>query len=222
MTAEATAQAYNAQEVMDCYNRTAKQYAEQFLHELDHKPFDRNLLIRFSAMLPAEGMIYDFGCGSGQTTHFLNSIGRQKVVGLDFSENALRLASQRFSEIEFIVDDMLASKMASSSTDGILAFYAIVHFTYQEIEQVLKEWSRLLKPGGFSLFSFHAGEESIAITDFLGVSGANATWRFLNPDRVLEIAEQVGFKIVEAVIRYPYQGSEHPSKRAYILLQKAE
>lgn len=214
-------QEYSAQEVRECYNRTAKEYAEQFLHELDHKPFDRNLLNRFSDMLPVGGLIYDFGCGSGQTTHYLSSIGRQKIVGLDFSESALHLASQRFGEIEFIVDDMLASNMASSSADGILAFYAIVHFTYHEIEQTLKEWLRVLKPNGFSLFSFHVGEESVAVTDFLGVSGANATWHFLNPDRVLDIAEQVGFKITEAVIRYPYQDYEHPSKRAYILLEKA-
>ncbi len=132
------------------------------------------------------------------------------------------MAKQNFREIEFIVDDMLASKMDSSSADGILAFYAVVHFGHSELEQALQEWLRLLKPGGFSLFSFHVGEEAIPITDFLGVSGANATWRFLNLDRVLDITERVGFKITEAIIRYPYQGSEHPSKRAYVLLQKAE
>ena len=115
---------------------------------------------------------------------------------------------------------MLNSKMASDSADGILAFYAVVHFTYVEIEQVLKEWLRLLKPNAICLFSFHIGEEIIEVVDFLGVSGAKATWRFLNTDRVLEIAERVGFKIEEAVIRYPYKGYEHESKRAYIMLMK--
>ena len=70
------------------------------------------------------------------------------------------------------------------------------------------------------LFSFHIGEEIIEAVDFLGVSGANATWRFLDTDRVLEIAERVGFKVEEAVIRYPYKGYEHESKRAYIMLRK--
>lgn len=213
-------QGYNASEVKDCYNRTAKEYAETFLSELDGKPFDRNILNRFSNMLPNGSLIYDFGCGSGQTTKYINDKGRHKILGLDFSENAIQLAKQNFSEIEFLVDDMLNSKMASDSADGILAFYAVVHFTYVEIEQVLKEWLRLLKPNAICLFSFHIGEEIIAVVDFLGVSGAKATWRFLNTDRVLEIAERVGFKIEEAVIRYPYKGYEHESKRAYIMLMK--
>jgi SAM-dependent methyltransferase len=213
-------QGYNAREVMDCYNRTAKEYAEKFLNELDGKPFDRNILNRFSDMLPDGSLIYDFGCGSGQTTKFIHDKRRHKILGLDFSENVIQLANQNFREIDFLVDDMLKSKMPSDSAGGILAFYAVVHFTYKEVEQVLKEWLRLLKPDGICLFSFHVGEEIIEAVDFLGVSGAKATWRFLDTDRVLEIAERVGFLVEETVIRYPYKGFEHESKRAYIMLRK--
>ncbi|MGA7605106.1 MAG: hypothetical protein WCA79_04220, partial [Anaerolineales bacterium] len=66
------------------------------------------------------------------------------------------------------------------------------------------------------------GEEYVEVADFLGVSGANATWHLLSVDRVLEISEQVGFKVEEAVIRYPYKGHEHESKRAYVMLKKVE
>ncbi len=215
-------QRYNAREVMDCYNRTAKEYAEKFLNELNGKPFDRNILDRFSEMLPNGSVIYDFGCGSGQTTKYIADKNRHKIMGLDFSEQAVALAKQNFRHIEFAVDDMLNSKMASNSANGIVAFYAIVHFTYGEVEQAIKEWWRLLQPNGIGLFSFHVGEEEIEVTDFLGVSGAKATWRFLDTDRVLEIAEKVGFEVEEAVIRYPYKGYEHESKRAYILLKKAQ
>jgi ubiquinone/menaquinone biosynthesis C-methylase UbiE len=214
-------QGYNAREVMDCYDQTATEYAREFLHELEHKPFDRNILDRLSDMLPSGSLIYDFGCGSGQTTKYLNDKNRHKIIGLDFSEQAIRLAKQHFGNIEFVVDDMLNSKMASSSADGIVAFYAIVHFTYLEIEQVLKEWRRLLKPDALSLFSFHVGDAEIEVADFLGVSGAKATWRFFDTERVLDIAKTVGFKVEEAIIRYPYKGYEHESKRAYILLRKA-
>lgn len=213
-------QEYNAREVKDCYNRTAQEYAEQFLQELTHKPFDRNLLNRFSDLLPADSLVYDFGCGSGQTTKYIHDQERHTIVGLDFSENAISLAQAYFSDIKFVVDDMLNSTMASGSADGVLAFYAIVHFTYGEIAQVLKEWWRLLKPDGISLFSFHVGEEAIEVVDFLGVSGAKAVWQLLDVDRVLAIAEQVGFNVEEAVIRYPYRGYEHESKRAYLLLKK--
>ena len=198
----------------------AKEYAQRFLNELDGKPFDRNILERFSRMLTEGGLVYDFGCGSGHTTKYLSDTGKQKVIGLDFSEKSIALAAQNFPGIEFRVDDMLASKMGSQSADGILAFYAIVHFTYKQVEQALAEWYRLLKPGGYCLFSFHVGKEIVAIENFLDVKGANATWRFLLTDRVLKIAEKVGFNTFETVVRYPYPEVEHPSKRAYLILMK--
>ena len=80
--------------IKDCYNRTAKEYAETFLSELDGKPFDRNILNRFSDMLPNGSLIYDFGCGSGQTTKYINDKGRHKILGLDFSENAIQLENR--------------------------------------------------------------------------------------------------------------------------------
>jgi SAM-dependent methyltransferase len=213
---------YHAREVMNCYNLTAAEYAANFLNELDGKPFDRNLLDRFAATLPEQSCIYDIGCGSGQTTKYLHDRHKHKLLGLDFSEAAIRLARQTFPEIDFKVDDMLASKLASSSAEGILAFYSIVHFTYFEVEQAFTEWLRLLKPGGACLFSFHVGEDAVEIVDFLGVSGAKATWHFLDPDKILALAQKVGFKVVEAVVRYPYIGFEHESKRAYIMLKKED
>lgn len=211
---------FDAQEVRQCYDLAAKEYAQSFLNELDGKPFDRNILDRFSQLLPEGGLIYDFGCGSGQTTRYISDRHRQKVVGLDFSEKSINLAGQNFPDIEFRVDDMLASKMESQSADGIIAFYAIVHFTYREVERAMAEWFRLLKPGAYCLFTFHVGREIVPIDNFLDVPGANATWRFLLPNRVIQIAEKVGFRQYEAVVRYPYSGVEHPSKRAYIIVQK--
>ena len=211
---------YDAREVMNCYNLTALEYAGKFLNELDGKPFDRNILDRFAEMLPEASCIYDLGCGSGQTTKYLSDKRKHSVVGLDFSEASIRLAQQTFPEINFVVDDMLHSKLASNSAEGILAFYSIVHFTYIQVEQAFKEWLRLLKPDSLCLFSFHVGEEAVEVLDFLGVSGAKATWYFLDTDKVLQIAQKVGFRRVEAVVRYPYLGVEHESKRAYILLRK--
>ncbi|MBF0544000.1 MAG: class I SAM-dependent methyltransferase [Candidatus Riflebacteria bacterium] len=212
---------YNAQEILNCYDLTAKEYADKFLNELDGKPFDRNILDRFTQLLPNGSVVYDFGCGSGQTTKYLFDKKVHKIIGLDFSENSIRLASRNFPEITFIVDDMLNSKMASNSVEGIIAFYSIVHFTYTEVEKAFKEWWRLLETGAFCLFSFHIGEGSVEISDFLGVKGANAVWRLLEMDKILTIAEKVGFTISEAIIRYPYKGVEHETKRGYITLKKS-
>jgi len=211
---------YNANEVRRCYDLAAEEYASSFLHELDGKPFDRAILDRLSYSIPEDGLIYDFGCGSGQTTKYLCDRDRQTFIGLDFSSKSMELAKKNFPGLEFQLDDMLASRMAPQSADGIVAFYAIVHFTYREVATALKEWHRLLKPGGQCLFSFHVGKDILSVEKFLGVEGANATWRFLKTDRVLKAALKIGFKFYEAVERYPYPGVEHPSRRAYIWLRK--
>jgi ubiquinone/menaquinone biosynthesis C-methylase UbiE len=211
---------HNAREVRHCYDLTAGEYAKNFLHELDGKPFDRSLLERFARVLPEGGLIYECGCGSGHIAKYLHDQGRQKIIGMDFSEKSIELARRNFPEIDFRVDDMLASKMPSESADGIVAFYAIVHFTYREVEEAMTEWFRQLKPGGFCLISFHVGRGALRAEKFLDVDGASATWRFLETGRVLKIAEKTGFHQYEAVERFPYAGGEHPSKRAYIWLKR--
>lgn len=211
---------YDPDETRRCYDLAAAEYAKKFVNELDGKPFDRNLLERYARMLPEDGVVYECGCGSGHIGKYLSDQGRQKVTGLDFSEKSIEQARRAFPDLEFHVDNMLDSKMPSSSADGILAFYAIVHFTYREVAKALSEWYRLLKPGGLSLFSYHVGKDIVPIENFLDVPGAGATWRFLKTERILKLAEKAGFQLFEAVERYPYAGAEHPSRRAYVILKK--
>lgn len=208
------------EEVKHCYDLAAEEYSKAFLNELDSKPFDRNILDRFSEMIPGKEFIYDMGCGSGQTTKYIFNKNRHKIIGLDFSEKAISLAKKTFPEIRFEVDDMLNSKISSSSAKGLLAFYAIVHFDYEQVKVALQEWYRILKDNGYCLFSFHIGDEEIYVENFLNVKGANACFRLLDTDKILVIVEDIGFKVVDAVIRHPYKDVEYPSKRAYIILEK--
>jgi len=207
-------------EVKNCYNLTAKEYSQNFLDELSSKPFDRNILDRFSKLIPKNSLVYDLGCGSGQTTKYLFDKNKFEVIGLDFADKSIALAKKNFPQIEFKVDNMLYSKMVSSSADGILAFYSIVHFNYKDIKIAFNEWYRLLKNGSCCLFSFHVGDEIIKVKNFLEVKGANASWRFMDTDKIVALIEKVGFKVCEAIIRYPYKENEHKSKRAYILVKK--
>ena len=211
---------YNSQEVKKCYNLSAREYSKQFLHELDQKPLDRYLLDRFSASLQKKSIVLDFGCGSGQTTKHLYDLRNHNIIGLDFAEKVVSHAKEVFPEIQFDVDNMLKSKYRSASAHGVMAFYAIVHFTYNEISKALSEWERLLVKNGKVLFSFHIGTQSISIMNFLNVEGAHATWNFFNVDRIVKIIRLKELRIDEVIIRYPYENVEHPSKRCYIMLTR--
>jgi len=48
------------------YDRLAGEYTRRMLHELDHKPRDRELLNQFAQQTLGKGRVLDLGCGPGQ------------------------------------------------------------------------------------------------------------------------------------------------------------
>ena len=202
--------------VIDCYNKSAEQYADALFHELEGKSLDRLLLQRFASMVKG-GSIVELGCGCGQIGRFLWDQGMSDLVGLDISTNMINEARKRNSDtkIKFEEGDMLALPYDASSFVGVVAFYAIVHFTIAELETVFSEVQRVLRPGGHFLFSFHVGEGSIHTTELFEVP-VDVHFHFFGVDQIIELVHQAGLTITEVVERYPYEGKEHPSRRAYI------
>lgn len=206
-------------EVKNCYNQTAEEYAKAFYDELSHKSFDRMVLKRFVKENKNKGKIADLGCGTGQTTTFLHDLGIENLVGIDLSSEMVKQASELNKDIDFEVGNMLNLEKSDEEFGSALAFYAIVHFNYEEIEKAFAEIYRVLKNSGQFLFSFHVGTEQNDLEEFLEKK-VKVTFYYFEVDKILEILEKVGFQVVETVVRYPYKDVEYPSKRAYILAQK--
>ena len=64
------------------YDQVAGEYADHYFHELNHKPFDRELLERFASRVGTLGPICDMGCGPGQIARYLRDSGAE-VLGID-------------------------------------------------------------------------------------------------------------------------------------------
>lgn len=210
----------NPVNVRQSYDSVAQEYANRFADELSHKPLDRELLTRFALEVSGRGTVYDLGCGPGQTTAFLHDCGAQ-VRGLDLSTRLLEEARRRHPGILFEPGDMLALPIADNSLAGVLAFYAIVHFSPAELQQALAEMHRVLHPGGRLLMAFHMGEEVIHLDEFLGRPVA-LDFVFFNPAVITQELRRTGFSSVEVIERSPYPDVEHPSRRAYIFAAKPE
>jgi SAM-dependent methyltransferase len=203
-----------------CYDTVAREYAERFASELAHKPLDRELLTRFASEVRERGQVYDLGCGPGQTTAFLHGCGVQ-VRGLDLSADLLREARQRHPQIEFEQGDMLALPLADASLAGVIAFYAIVHFSPAGHRRALAEMHRVLRPGGLLLLAFHVGEGTVHVEEFLGRPVA-LDFVFFTPQGVAGELVRAGFVVVEVIERDPYPEVEYPSRRAYLFARKPE
>jgi SAM-dependent methyltransferase len=202
------------------YDTVARAYAERFAGELAHKPLDRELLARFASDVKGRGDVYDLGCGPGQTTAFLDGLG-VNVRGLDLSAGLLREARKRHPGIPFEQGDMLALPLADSYLAGVVAFYAIVHFSPAGLRTALAEMHRVLQPGGRLLLAFHIGEGSIHLDEFLG-SPVSLDFMFFAPQVVMDLLAEVDFVAVEVIERDPYQDVEYPSRRAYLFARKPE
>ena len=63
------------------YDDVAEEYVERIFNELEHKPFDRQLLGRFAAETKSEGLVCDMGCGPGQVARRLRMSWRYQVLG---------------------------------------------------------------------------------------------------------------------------------------------
>lgn len=205
------------QEVTNCYDLTAEEYAKVFYNELDNKPFDRMILQRFAS--ENSGKFADLGCGCGHTTKFLAKNGAKEIIGIDLSPEMVKIAQKLNENLNFEVGNMLDLHKNDGEFGAISAFYAIVHFTCEEIERAFSEIYRVLRSSGQFLFCFHVGDETVNLDEFLNQK-VKITFYFFEVDKILQLLEKVGFKVKETIIRYPYKDVEHPSKRAYILAEK--
>ena len=207
------------QQVKNYYDATAENYAKNFYDELSHKPLDRLLLKRFADENKDRGKLADLGCGCGHTTKFLKDSGARNIVGIDLSAEMIKTASLKNSDINFETGNILSLNKPDEEFAAVLTFYAIVHFTLDELEKAFAEIYRVLKSGGQLLFSFHVGAEETHLDEFLE-KRVDVTFYFFEVETVLELLEKTGFKIAETVLRYPYKDFEYPSKRAYITAEK--
>ena len=193
-------------------------YAQRMADELAHKPFDRMWLDRLAQLTRGLGPVCDLGCGPGQVARYLADLGAD-VFGADLSEAMLREARRLSPGISFRQADMLALPFEDASLGGIAAFYAIVHFNLDQLQQALHEWRRVLVPGGYALVTFHVGDERRHLDEFLG-HVVSADFQLFPLDDVVTRLRTAGLTIEDVTLRYPYPEVEVQTQRAYVLARR--
>lgn len=210
----------NSQEkVLSCYNQVADDYAADRWDELFKKHFDRLLLKEFASVNKDRGLCADFGCGPGQTTKFLYDNGLENIIGIDLSPAMISVAQRLSPHIKFETGNLLNIVYSSGHLGSAIAFYAIVHFTSDQIRQCFGEINRVLKTGGDFLFSFHAGDEVVHF-DKAHDKEIDIDLFFFKTDHIIKLLDETGFNIIDAIERRPYEDVEYPSRRAYIWARK--
>ena len=96
--------------------------------------------------------ILDLGCGTGYSLKNLSSIYQgSEIIGLDLAPGMLQYASAKNPESLFLCNDAEILALKSNSID--LIFSSCTMQWSQDLDKLLKEVYRVLKPGGLFLFS---------------------------------------------------------------------
>jgi ubiquinone/menaquinone biosynthesis C-methylase UbiE len=134
------------------YAAIAEAWAVAFAGEHEKKPKDREMLARFRQLIGNGKPVWEFGCGPGNTARYLKDLGME-ISALDLSEAMLEQARKLHPDIHFRKGDILRLDFKDETIAGVVAFYAIIHFTDEQVGAVFREVFRVLKPGGLFLFT---------------------------------------------------------------------
>jgi SAM-dependent methyltransferase len=204
-------------DVSASYDALAEAYAAHFFRELGDKPLDRALLDMFAAEVSEKGRVLDLGCGPGHVARYLHEKGVD-AFGIDLSPVTVAVARRLSPSLEFETGSMLGLGTPDATLAGLVAFYAIVHLTPEEVPLAFREMRRVLRPGAPMLLAFHLGDERRHLDELLGIK-VMLDFYFFSRDLIRGALEAAGFVVESWVERRPYS-AEHPSTRAYVFARR--
>jgi ubiquinone/menaquinone biosynthesis C-methylase UbiE len=146
--------AAHLQTVQAGYDELAASFGE-WGDRVEGDPWER-FLEELAGRLPDGASVLDLGCGNGAKTARLAR--RLEVVGVDISEEQLRLARAEVPGATFVQADFAELDMPAESLDAVTAFYSIVHVPRGRHPDLFARIERWLRPGGLFLASLsHLG-----------------------------------------------------------------
>jgi len=145
--------------------------------------------------LPKEGPVLDIGAYASEILCSLHRLGFTSLSGIDLNPRVLEMPYP--DAIRYEVGNFLQTRFADDSFDAVTAISVIEHGL--DTPRLLREVSRLLRPGGYFIASFDYWPEKI---DTHGVKIFGMDWTIFSKDEVLDlfrIASRYGLVPVEDI-----------------------
>lgn len=153
------------QTVQAAYDALGARFGE-WGERIEGDPWAR-FVAELAARLPAGARVLDLGCGNGAKISRLAT--RFEVVGVDLSEQQLRLARANVPEATFVQGDLAELDFTPGSFDAVTALYSLVHVPREDHRGLFERIRQWLGPGGLFLASLsHVGGEDRTY-EWLGV-----------------------------------------------------
>lgn len=151
-------------------------------------PSDRQLVESWAEL--ADGRVLDAGCGPGHWTHHLARRGID-VRGIDLAPSFIARARSRFPGVRFDVGSICTIEELDGALGGVLSWFSTIHFPPPEIPTPLREFARVLQPGGHLLVGHFVGP---TVEPFDHAVARAYRWPI---DALREVLEASGFTLLE-------------------------
>ena len=194
------------QETVNSYNKIAAAWTSTLSDD-----FWQDNYKKLHSLIPP-GRIIDLGCGSGRDAYYLIKYG-YKVVGVDISEEMIRLAKAKNPGADFYAKSFYELDFPKDSFDGFWAANSLLHIPKAKISGVLKSIRGFLKPGAVGFVSMKEGEGE-KMTQWQN-SGQNRFFAYYRQREFADILEQNGFKVLEMSNRPPKNDNQEATFLIY-------
>jgi len=125
-----------------------KHYAETTSENNPNLVFFKSFIETYKDQISSP--VLDLGCGDGRLLNILYKKGVNDLFGVDFSENAVSLARNKFSQIDFLLGDIynLGNLFEENFFSLITSSMSLHHESYADSKHALLDWSSILKKEG--------------------------------------------------------------------------
>lgn len=135
--------------------------------------------------LCSDTKILDLCCGSGQATYFLAKYSQQ-VTGLDASPLSLARAKNNVPQATYIEAFAEEIPLSDNIFDVVHTSAALHEMQAQQLQEIIKEVYRVLKPGGiFTLVDFHKPTNPVfvpGLSIFFWLFETETAWELIQVD----------------------------------------
>lgn len=141
---------------IEAYNKNAEKYSDKFMEFEDYK----EKINEFVHYIDRGDRILDLGCGPGNVIKEINkTIEDVDYVGVDLSEELLKIARKAYPGGNFICKDLREIEFELELFDIIIMSFCIVHLHDEEMIKLIYKVSGYLKKSGKLYISFMSGKE---------------------------------------------------------------
>ena len=130
--------------VKEFYDKTAVKWADKWYEDDSMLPYIKE----FFKYLPKNPKVLDLCCGTGYESRRMKDLGA-KVIGIDFSEESIKIAKEKNPDIEFVEDNMLNDYSYLGKFDGCTVIAGLIHIQNEKLTRAFNEIHKILKNDGY-------------------------------------------------------------------------